>query len=68
MDYIRCMLLVLFYALSSFLTLKHFSTWCLASAIGPIVGGALSETGQWRWVFCELHDIQMICYSYNNML
>ncbi|KAK0472778.1 MFS general substrate transporter [Armillaria novae-zelandiae] len=26
-------------------------TWCLASAIGPIVGGALSETGQWRWVF-----------------
>ncbi|KAK0205831.1 iron permease [Desarmillaria ectypa] len=26
-------------------------TWCLASAIGPIVGGALAQTGQWRWVF-----------------
>ncbi|KAK0191701.1 iron permease [Armillaria mellea] len=26
-------------------------TWCLASAIGPVVGGALSQAGQWRWVF-----------------
>ncbi|PBK81733.1 iron permease [Armillaria gallica] len=29
----------------------YYVTWCLASAIGPVVGGALSQTGQWRWIF-----------------
>ncbi|KAG6369246.1 major facilitator superfamily domain-containing protein [Boletus reticuloceps] len=27
--------------------------WCLASLIGPIVGGSLAELGQWRWLFCK---------------
>ncbi|KAI0694301.1 Mfs1.2 [Cerioporus squamosus] len=26
-------------------------TWALASAIGPVIGGALSSEGQWRWLF-----------------
>ncbi|KAJ7075851.1 Mfs1.2 [Mycena belliarum] len=26
-------------------------TWCLASGIGPVVGGTLAEKGQWRWIF-----------------
>ncbi|CDO69089.1 hypothetical protein BN946_scf184992.g38 [Trametes cinnabarina] len=26
-------------------------TWALACAIGPVVGGALSSEGQWRWLF-----------------
>ncbi|KAN0082553.1 Major facilitator superfamily domain containing protein [Tylopilus felleus] len=25
--------------------------WCLAAAIGPIVGGSLASQGQWRWLF-----------------
>jgi len=28
------------------------STWCLAAAIGPVVGGSLAAQGQWRWLFC----------------
>lgn len=27
------------------------SVWMVASAIGPIVGGSLSQAGQWRWCF-----------------
>ncbi|KAF8800200.1 MFS general substrate transporter [Phlegmacium glaucopus] len=26
-------------------------TWCIAAAIGPVVGGKLSAEGQWRWLF-----------------
>ncbi|GJJ10987.1 hypothetical protein Clacol_005216 [Clathrus columnatus] len=26
-------------------------TWSLAAAIGPVVGGGLSNEGQWRWIF-----------------
>ncbi|KAJ6525735.1 MFS general substrate transporter, partial [Mycena capillaripes] len=26
-------------------------TWCLASGIGPVVGGTLAQEGQWRWIF-----------------
>lgn len=32
-------------------TLLH-STWCLAAAIGPVVGGSLAAQGKWRWLFC----------------
>ncbi|EKM56789.1 uncharacterized protein PHACADRAFT_254111 [Phanerochaete carnosa HHB-10118-sp] len=26
-------------------------TWGLAAAMGPVVGGALAQRGQWRWLF-----------------
>lgn len=32
----------------------HFiRTWCVAAAIGSLVGGALAQVGQWRWLFCK---------------
>lgn len=33
-----------FYALISII-------WALGSTTGPIIGGACSVTGQWRWIF-----------------
>ncbi|KAI9566090.1 MFS general substrate transporter [Boletus coccyginus] len=27
------------------------STWCLATAIGPVIGGSLAGRKQWRWLF-----------------
>ena len=32
---------------------SSLSTWSLAAAIGPVVGGSLASQGQWRWLFCE---------------
>ncbi|PPQ80060.1 hypothetical protein CVT25_001489 [Psilocybe cyanescens] len=26
-------------------------TWSVAAAIGPVIGGALASSGQWRWLF-----------------
>ncbi|KAJ7806153.1 major facilitator superfamily domain-containing protein [Mycena olivaceomarginata] len=26
-------------------------TWCLASGLGPVVGGTLAQNGKWRWIF-----------------
>jgi MFS family permease len=26
-------------------------TWCLASGLGPVVGGTLAQEGKWRWIF-----------------
>ncbi|KAH0828708.1 MFS general substrate transporter [Lanmaoa asiatica] len=26
-------------------------TWCIATSIGPVVGGSLAVRGQWRWLF-----------------
>ncbi|THG95550.1 hypothetical protein EW026_g6125 [Hermanssonia centrifuga] len=28
-------------------------TWACAASIGPVVGGALAQAGQWRWLFCS---------------
>ncbi len=28
-------------------------TWAFAGGLGPLIGGALAEAGQWRWLFCE---------------
>ncbi|KAJ6567332.1 Mfs1.2 [Mycena vulgaris] len=25
--------------------------WCFSGGIGPVVGGALAQQGQWRWIF-----------------
>ncbi|KAJ7507866.1 major facilitator superfamily domain-containing protein [Mycena galericulata] len=33
------------------ISLIFFRTWCLASGIGPVVGGTLAEKGEWRWIF-----------------
>ena len=30
-----------------------FRTWAMAAAMGPLIGGALSSEGQWRWLFCK---------------
>ena len=27
------------------------TVFALASVVGPLMGGAISETGQWKWVF-----------------
>lgn len=32
------------------------SVWAIASAIGPPVGGAFSQTN-WRWLFCKFNNI-----------
>ncbi|KAH0828707.1 Mfs1.2 [Lanmaoa asiatica] len=26
-------------------------TWCVATSMGPVVGGSLAARGQWRWLF-----------------
>ncbi|GJJ14374.1 hypothetical protein Clacol_008638 [Clathrus columnatus] len=31
-------------------------TWCLAAALGALIGGVLTQTGQWRWLFCKTID------------
>jgi MFS family permease len=28
------------------------SSWAFATAVGPVIGGALANNGQWRWIFC----------------
>lgn len=33
-----------FYALISII-------WAVGSTTGPIIGGALAQSGQWRWIF-----------------
>lgn len=35
----------------------EFRTWAVAVALGPIVGGALAEKGDWRWLFCEKYSL-----------
>lgn len=27
--------------------------WCFSGGIGPVVGGALAQQGEWRWIFCK---------------
>ena len=39
------------------------STWCLAASIGPVIGGSLATQGQWRWIFCEYHDLVQGAYE-----
>lgn len=26
-------------------------TWCLAAVVGPMIGGGVAQSGQWRWLF-----------------
>ncbi|PSR76338.1 hypothetical protein PHLCEN_2v8512 [Hermanssonia centrifuga] len=33
--------------------IPHHRTWSCAASIGPLVGGALAQGGQWRWLFCK---------------
>lgn len=50
---------VAFILLSDIVSLRergHFNgllqiTWCVAAGIGPLIGGAVSKGGEWRWLF-----------------
>jgi MFS family permease len=33
------------------LTLPH-SSWSVFNGLGPVIAGALTQLGQWRWLFC----------------
>jgi len=35
-------------------SLDYPRAWAVASGVGPVVGGSLSQRGQWRWLFCSL--------------
>lgn len=40
--------------LTSVLDLRSLtSAFCISGGIAPVVGGALAQEGQWRWIFCK---------------
>lgn len=48
-------------------TFSSLSVWCLAAAIGPIVGGSLASQGQWRWLFCECRSLAQTIWDTDNI-
>lgn len=46
-----------------------FSSWAFASAIAPLVAGALAEAGQWRWFFCKFSRMLLynLCYLFSDI-
>lgn len=41
------------------------STWAVAASVGPVVGGGLAVSGNWRWFFCKLY-VLTIDFSMTN--
>jgi MFS family permease len=46
------------------LTNPRFSGYAFANAIGPLVGGALAQHGQWRWLFCKC-NVETSFFKFN---
>ncbi|KAH0828699.1 major facilitator superfamily domain-containing protein [Lanmaoa asiatica] len=40
--------------------------WCVATSIGPVVGGSLAAQGQWRWLFCKPRSLARNFQRYSN--
>ncbi|KAH9979111.1 hypothetical protein BGW80DRAFT_1455769 [Lactifluus volemus] len=43
------------------------SAWAIGGAIGSVIGGALAQRGQWRWIFCKLKSVDGTVRVINEM-